>query len=363
MFKKFLMENAHRENVKHLFRWWNGHVFSFETVPGTNRKDDDGFDSGMEAAEAALNSDEEFSDRELGGPSGENFGDDGTGRHHQADQPVRQMNTDSRPDGLLSINSVQLTIPERSASEAPGPSDSDHSVVAPVHATVNSADDPHDSLTQANAGIRDLLQVINTTCQFFYSHLYSCQSLLVDELRNWIQEHEINPSKSRKKEGEIITSAHKRLIFSSCVLDLITVILNAPMTEQPTPADIGALASHLKLKRYKYSFKFIHRKRLGKGKSQQGWCRCRPPENGPLRFLNFPTSTVFLAFSFEARHSHSLLLHVSYVLSSIFFRLSHSFVSFLPKRTIAVIFTESLGYIQRTVIIYSILSIYLVTLQ
>ena len=94
MFKKFLMENVHRENIN-LFRWWNGHVFSFETVPGTNRKDDDGFDSGMEAAEAALNSDEEFSDEELGGPSGENFGDDG---RHQADQPVQQMNTDSRPD-------------------------------------------------------------------------------------------------------------------------------------------------------------------------------------------------------------------------------------------------------------------------
>lgn len=54
------MENAHREHVKNLFRWWNGHVFSFETVQGTNR-DDDGFDSGMDEAEAAINSDQEFS--------------------------------------------------------------------------------------------------------------------------------------------------------------------------------------------------------------------------------------------------------------------------------------------------------------
>jgi hypothetical protein len=63
MFKKFLMDNSHRENVKNLFRWWNGHVFSFETVPGT--KDDDGFDSGMDEAEAALNSDDEFSGEEI----------------------------------------------------------------------------------------------------------------------------------------------------------------------------------------------------------------------------------------------------------------------------------------------------------
>ena len=71
------MENAHWENVKILFRWWNGQVFSFETVPGTNRGGDDGFDSGMEEEEAALRSNDEFSggdDEEFGG-GGENFDD------------------------------------------------------------------------------------------------------------------------------------------------------------------------------------------------------------------------------------------------------------------------------------------------
>lgn len=122
------MGNAHRENVKNLFRWWNGHVFSFDTVPGTNRKDDDGFDSGMDEAEAALNSDGGFSDEELL-VGGENFGDDadGTqaGRYHwpgQADNQLSAlgMNTDGRPDDLF-------TISERSVA----PSDP---VVAPVHA-------------------------------------------------------------------------------------------------------------------------------------------------------------------------------------------------------------------------------------
>jgi hypothetical protein len=115
------MDNAHRENVKNLFRWWNGHVFSFETVPGTNRNDD-GFDSGMDEAEAALNSDGRFSDEELGG---ENFGDDTDG----ADQLLALgMNTDSRPDNL-STNFVQLTISEHSVA----PSDP---VAGPVHAIV-----------------------------------------------------------------------------------------------------------------------------------------------------------------------------------------------------------------------------------
>ena len=118
MFKGFLMENAHRENVKNLFRWWNGHVFSFETVPGTARKDNDsdGFDSGMDEAEAALDSDGGFSDEELGG---ENVGD---GRYHWPGQ--------ADPDDLqVSTNFAQLTISERSVA----PSDP---VAAPVHVIV-----------------------------------------------------------------------------------------------------------------------------------------------------------------------------------------------------------------------------------
>jgi hypothetical protein len=107
MFKRFLMENAHRENVKNLFRWWNGHVFSFESVPGTSRKDDDGFDSGMEAAVAALNSDEEFS-----GGGGDDFGDeDFGGDNNHFYPPALPSNTDTD----LSTNLMQLTISERSA--------------------------------------------------------------------------------------------------------------------------------------------------------------------------------------------------------------------------------------------------------
>ena len=106
MFKKFLMENAHRENVKNLFRWWNGQVFSFETVPGTNRGGDDGFDSGMEEAEAALRSDDEFSggdDEEFGG-SVENFDDN----NNISYGPVAESRTD------LAANLMQLTVSEPS---------------------------------------------------------------------------------------------------------------------------------------------------------------------------------------------------------------------------------------------------------
>ena len=37
------------------------------TIPGTSRKNNDGFDSGMDEAEAALNSDEDFSGEEFHG--------------------------------------------------------------------------------------------------------------------------------------------------------------------------------------------------------------------------------------------------------------------------------------------------------
>jgi hypothetical protein len=92
MFKQFLMENAHRDNIQNLFKWWNWHVFSFEMVPGTNRKEDDAFDSGMDEAEAALDSDDKFSD-----DGDEIFGNDIDNR---------------RPDNLF-IDFVPLTIAER----------------------------------------------------------------------------------------------------------------------------------------------------------------------------------------------------------------------------------------------------------
>ena len=138
MFKRFLMDNAHRESIKNLFRWWNGHVFSFKTVPGADGGEHDGFDSGMEEAEAALNSDQEFSDE------GENFGDDADSRY-QADQPALQMNTESRPDDL-STNFVQLTISEHSAAP-PDP------VAAPVDAIVVSRVRVHELTSVHSAGV------------------------------------------------------------------------------------------------------------------------------------------------------------------------------------------------------------------
>jgi hypothetical protein len=151
MFKRFLMENAHRENIKHLFRWWNGHVFSVGT-PGVNRKDDDGFDSGMDEAEAALDSNEEFDDegREEFDEEGhekfddkgrEESGDEGreeSGDDHESwyaleerpdpDQPALQMTANSRSDEI-SIDFIQLTISEH--REAPS-----NPVAAPVHTIV-----------------------------------------------------------------------------------------------------------------------------------------------------------------------------------------------------------------------------------
>lgn len=154
MFKKFLMANAHREHIKNLFRWWNGRVFSFE-IPGTHRKpDDDGFDSGMDEAEAALNSDEEFSGEEFGG---EKFGDDTDSwyaqEEPQADQPARQMNTNSRPNDL-SINFMQLTISERSVAPS-------NPVAAPVHAIAVPRVREPTLVRSAGAALRTMISISN----------------------------------------------------------------------------------------------------------------------------------------------------------------------------------------------------------
>jgi len=65
------------------------------------------------------------------------------------------------------------------------------------HGVANSVEDPSHLLTN----MQDLLQVIDIFNRFII--LTFCQDLFVDELRNWIQEHQITPIKSRKKEGEI----------------------------------------------------------------------------------------------------------------------------------------------------------------
>jgi len=74
MFKRFLMDNSHQEHIKNLFRWWNGHVFSFE-APGTIGMENREEDSGMEEALKALDLDEEF-----GGDSW--YVQDGPDPHH-----------------------------------------------------------------------------------------------------------------------------------------------------------------------------------------------------------------------------------------------------------------------------------------
>ena len=96
--------------VKNLFRWWNGHVFSFDMPI----RKDDGFNSGMEEAEATLNSDEDLSGKDL---SGDKFGDNSDHDswyalvEHQGDQSALQMNISSCCDNL-SVNFVQLAISE-----------------------------------------------------------------------------------------------------------------------------------------------------------------------------------------------------------------------------------------------------------
>lgn len=120
MFKKFLMENAHREHIKNLFRWWNGLVFSFE-MPGTG-KEDDGFDSGMDAAEAALDSNEEFSGGELGGKK---FDDDDDVESWYAPEELPAAPQD------LSINFMQLTISEHTVAASIPPAALANAIAVP----------------------------------------------------------------------------------------------------------------------------------------------------------------------------------------------------------------------------------------
>jgi len=95
------------------------------------------------------------------------------------------------------------------------------------------------------------------------------------------------PSSREKKKVKLPLFPCEWLILSSCVLDLITAILNAPVTEQPTPADVGMLVSHSKSKMWlSLSQILTFRKQLGaRGKGRQNWHQLQPPENYLLRFL------------------------------------------------------------------------------
>jgi hypothetical protein len=61
MFKQFLMDNAQHNHIQYLFRWWNGHIFSFNILGKTGREDP-GDDSRMDDTLKALNSDEDYGD-------------------------------------------------------------------------------------------------------------------------------------------------------------------------------------------------------------------------------------------------------------------------------------------------------------
>ena len=53
MFKEFLMRNLTNPDIKALFKWWNGRVFTFNTTNKQGVKTDD-MDSGMDEAELVL---------------------------------------------------------------------------------------------------------------------------------------------------------------------------------------------------------------------------------------------------------------------------------------------------------------------
>jgi hypothetical protein len=103
MFKKFLMENAHRDHIKNLYRWWNGQVFSFE-ISRTKGKKDDEQDSGMEEAEAALNSDEELDGRGFANEIEDWYAPKGS----HGDQPAWLLQNNRSAD--LSADFMHLTI-------------------------------------------------------------------------------------------------------------------------------------------------------------------------------------------------------------------------------------------------------------
>ena len=120
------MDNVHWEHIKNLFRWWNGLVFSFE-MWGTE-KEDDGFDSGMDEAEAALNSDEEFSSAEFGSKK---FGDDDVESWYAPEELPAAPQTNANSHSDLSINFMQLTISEHSIAHLIPPAAHANAIAVP----------------------------------------------------------------------------------------------------------------------------------------------------------------------------------------------------------------------------------------
>jgi hypothetical protein len=110
MFKHFLMDNAHHSHIQYLFRWWNGHVFSFDT-PGRTGREDHREDSGMDEALKALDSDDDF-----GGDANSWYVQDEPDIQH--DEPEIQYDEPEIQRDKLSIDFFNLTL-------------SDHGLIAP----------------------------------------------------------------------------------------------------------------------------------------------------------------------------------------------------------------------------------------
>lgn len=58
-YKGFLMKNSEKREIVDLLAWWNGRVFSFDSVVQPDKRSEDS--SGMEEAELILNSDSDYS--------------------------------------------------------------------------------------------------------------------------------------------------------------------------------------------------------------------------------------------------------------------------------------------------------------
>jgi hypothetical protein len=125
MFKKFLMDQAHRDHIKNLYRWWNGEVFSFE-ISGMKGKEDNGQDSGMDEAVAALNSDEELSGGGFANQIEDWYASEGS------DPPAQLQNSRSADDNI-SADFMQLTISDDRVATQAVASSHHYTVTTRVH--------------------------------------------------------------------------------------------------------------------------------------------------------------------------------------------------------------------------------------
>jgi hypothetical protein len=108
LFKEFLMKNSTNINVKELFKWWNGRVFSFDTTKIREVKADD-MESGMDEADLFL-ADDYFSDSEVVLSRNENNNEDFIGTFNQ-------LTIDMQHDSNQPLPSHTVADPCASSSE------------------------------------------------------------------------------------------------------------------------------------------------------------------------------------------------------------------------------------------------------